>query len=224
MRHSCVVTDAEATVVGGALALAGVAMTLVYTAWRDRRKDQADEGRVRDQAVAELLTATADLMSGIQALRAGYDRSRWRYRIRTVARVWSALSAAFADERGFMTWATLGEISRRSAFIDRLLVVDDGLTEQQRVIASDIAGTMLPRTSRFFAAVAVLTLGRDEDLAEAVRTMTPAVTTLLEATGTKDRRYGRARADAEEALGQFRAFVDTRRRRSRSKRRPNGRH
>ncbi len=70
---------------------------------------------------------------------------------------------------------------------------------------------LLPRTVRFYSAVAVLTLGSDKQIANAVRDLTPAVGRLMEVIGAKARTYERARARAEKALGRFRAVADQRR-------------
>jgi hypothetical protein len=210
MRHAGTVTNADATVIGAAIALVGVGLALGFNAWLARRKERKTARQERDQAIAELLTAAADLISGVQAIRAAYDRSRLRDRIRRAAHIWIAMTAAFAGEDGFITRAALGDLRKRAGLIERLLVLDRDMSGQQRVLALDLATLMLPRTSRFFASVAVLTLGDDREIADAVRAMTPAVTGLLEATAAKDRKYEQARSRAEKALGKFRDVVDQR--------------
>jgi hypothetical protein len=70
----------------------------------------------------------------------------------------------------------------------------------------------VPRTVRFFAAVAELTLGDDGKIASAVRDLTPAVTWLLEVVAAKPRVYAQARGGAGKALGSFRTVADNRRR------------
>jgi antirestriction protein ArdC len=69
-----------------------------------------------------------------------------------------------------------------------------------------------PRTARFYAAVAVLTLGFDIKIANAVRDLTPAVGALLEVIAADEKKYARARARAEKALGNFRTVADQRQR------------
>jgi hypothetical protein len=212
MRHADAVTDAEATILGAALAVAGGFVAQALNAWSSRRKDRAAARQERDRAIAELLVATADLMSGLQAIRASYDRSRWRDRTRRVARIAVAIFAAFADENGLITRTTLGDMRNRTAGIERLLVLDAGMSDEQRRQALDMTSVLLPRTSRFFAAVVVLSLGDDQELADAVRKLTPAITDLMEVTGANDRKYARARTRAENAVGRFRDVVDRRRR------------
>jgi hypothetical protein len=70
---------------------------------------------------------------------------------------------------------------------------------------------VLPRTVRFFAAVAGLTLGPDKQIANAVRELTSAITALPEVITAKRRKYDRARHRAEKALAEFRAVADQRR-------------
>lgn len=209
--HACVVTSLELALIPAGAALAGVALATAGNGWLDRRRDIRAARRQRDQAIAEMLTATADLMSGIQTIRAAYDRSAWRAQFRTAAAVYTAIGTALGGEES-VTWNTFLDWRKSAPFLERLLAIDRVQNDQQRTIAQDLTAVLLPRTSRFFAAVALLTLGQDQKLAGAVRDLTPAMTELLELIAAKDRKYARARSDAENALGRFRDIADQRRR------------
>lgn len=91
-------------------------------------------------------------------------------------------------------------------------MADRGLSDQQRALALDLTGLLLPRTSRFFAAVAVLTLGSDQKLAGVTGDLSDAVAAVLEDIADKDRKYTRSRSRAEVALGRFRDAADQRKR------------
>lgn len=212
MRHADAVTLSAATIIGAAIALAGVAIALAFNAWLERWKARKAERRERDRAIAELLAAVADLMNGIQVIRAGYDRSRWHDRIRRAGWIMTVLVGAFGDEKGIITRAALSDQRNRAAGVERLLTIDSGMTNDQRRLALDMTSVLLPRTSRFFAAVVVLTLGDDQEIVAAARKLTPAITALLDAIAAKDRQYARARTRAANAVGTFRDVVDRRRR------------
>jgi len=135
---------------------------------------------LQESAIAELLTATADLMIGVQAARAAYHQQlpMFRHYIRVSAGVIAALGSTMTGVgtfswRGLLDWHTL-----RPA-LDRLLTIDRDLDDKQRTVALDLTTVLTPRTSRFYAAVATLTLGPDDKIADAVRGMAPAVGTLL---------------------------------------------
>jgi hypothetical protein len=196
---------AGATVLGGVLFFLG-------TQWQTHWQTLREERRARDQAIAELLSATVDLITGVQAIRAAYGRrTNWRVRIRIVAAVFAAFGATFGAEES-LTLETLLNWRKEGPMLDRLLAVDRELNEQQRITALDMTTVLLPRTNRFYAAIAVLTLGPDKKLADAARELAPAVAALTELIAGKTRRYKRARARAEKALGKFRSTADQRRR------------
>ena len=104
----------------------------------------------------------------------------------------------------------LGDWSRLSLGLDRLLTADRELDEKQRTIALDFAAIVAPRTVRFFAAVSVLTLGPDKGIADAVRDLTPTVGALLDVIAAKKKKYDPVRARVDEALAAFRAVADQR--------------
>jgi hypothetical protein len=101
---------------------------------------------------------------------------------------------------------------RLSPGLDRLLAADRELDDKQRTIALDVATMVGPRTVRFYAAVAVLTLGPDKKIANAVRDLTAAVGALLDVMAAKERKYAPERDRVNKALAGFRAIADQRKR------------
>lgn len=194
---------AGAAVVGFVVALAG---NLVIERRRDRRMAE----RQRDRAIAELLAAVVDLVTGIQAVRAAYQgQSGWRDTTRRAATLLAAFGAEYGSPKGLplvelLDWRRLGRFL--SSLLDALNRMDD----KQRLVATDLATILLPRTNRFYSAVAVLTLGPDKQIAGAVRKMTPAVGALMEVISAKPGKYERARRRAERALADFRSTADAR--------------
>lgn len=91
-------TSLEIALIAPTAALAGVALQMVGSSWRDRVKERRAAAREQGRAVAEMLAATVDLMGGIQMIQAAYDRSRWRDWLRRIARVWAAVSVSLAGE------------------------------------------------------------------------------------------------------------------------------
>jgi hypothetical protein len=78
------VTALELALISAGAALVGVALGIVGNAYLDRQRDRREARRKRDQAIAELLAATVDLVAGVQALRAAYQQQHatWRHCIR----------------------------------------------------------------------------------------------------------------------------------------------
>src|SRR6266851_2900191 len=137
-------------------------------------------------------------------------RVRWRHYTRLSAVLLAAFGSEFASPAGLSLDDVL-DWRRLAPVFDRILAVDRDLDDRKRLVALDLATVLLPRTVRFYSAVAVLTLGSDKQIASAVRDLTPAVGRLMEVIAVKARTYERARARAEKALGQFRAVADQRR-------------
>jgi hypothetical protein len=209
--HAGAVSQTEPALIGAGAALVGVIIAFADNAWLDRARDRRAGKRARDAAIGELLAATADLMSGISTVRAAYAHQRpWRHYLRTSAVTFAALCSMFAAA-GEVSWSALTDWRQPPQLLDRLLAEDLRLDERQRTIALDLGTVLVPRTIRFYAAVAVLTLGPDEKITNAVRSLTPAVGALLEAVAARDRRYELARRRTERALGEFRGAADQRR-------------
>jgi len=221
-RDACAVvniTGLELALIPAGSALAGVALGIAGQGWLDTRRDRRAAVRERDQAIAELLTATVDIVQGVQAVRGAYQaRPWWRHHVLAAGTVLSALGNALPGKPGTpylqkrSDWSLLLDWRIAGPAIDRLLAADRQLDETQRRVALDLNTVLLPRTARFYAAVSVLTLGPDEELADAVRKLTPAVAALLDVITAKQRKYDRTRYRAEKALRKFRAEADKRRR------------
>jgi hypothetical protein len=215
-RDACPVTNVtplELALIPAGTALVGVALAMAGNAYLDRQRERRAAKGQRDRALAELLTATVDLISGVQMIRAAYYQ-RYASLFRN-ARIGATLIAAagLAMTGGDkLTWGPLRDWHSLSPGLDRLLAADRELDEKQRVVALDLATIVAPRTVRFYAAVAVLTLGPDEKIADAVRALAPAVGALTEVIAANQKKYDQARAHAEQALGKFRAVADQRRR------------
>jgi hypothetical protein len=201
------VNSLELALIPAGAALAGVALQMAGSTWRDRVRERRVGERGQDRAVAELLAATVDLIGGIQTIRAAYDRSRWRDWLRRIARIWVAVSMSLAGETKFSRKVLL-DWRKTAPLIGQLLEIDQSLSDRQRVIALDLSNVLSLRTNRFFAATATLTLGPDEKIVAAVRELSPAVTRLLDLLTASERKYTRARLHAEKALGRFRTVAD----------------
>lgn len=206
-------TVAQATLYGaligaGAALAAGIA-AIGGSLLIDRRRDRRNARRRDDAAVAELLTATVDLLSGVQVIQAAYEgRSGWRWRMRTVATVFAAVCAAVASAgevslNALLDWRHVGRL------IDRLLTEDRQLDDSQRTAALDVTAIVTTRSARFFAALAAITIGGSErGLSDAANRLAEAVGRLLETMGSRKREYQQARAAAERALSDFRRVAD----------------
>lgn len=217
LQQTCTVanvTGLELAIIPAGAALAGVVLGAIGNVYLDRRRGRRAACRERDQAIAELLTASVDLISGVQAVRAAYHQphATVRHYIRVSGGVLAALGSTMTgagkfDWRGLLDWHTA-----RPA-LDRLLAIDREMDDRRRTVALDLTTMVTPRTARFYAGVAVLTLGADVKIANAVRELTPAVGALLEVIAGEEKKYIRARARAEVALRGFRAVADQRQRR-----------
>ena len=213
MRHAGAVSNLsglELALIPAAAALVGVALGIAGNGYLDRQREKRAAKQQRDQAIGELLTATVDLLSGIQALRAAYlKQGGWRHYIRLSAVILAAAGAVL-DRDGKLSTEILRDWHRMAPGLERILAADQELDEKQRTGALDMVTVVLPRTVRFYAAVAVLTLGPDKNIANAVRELTPAVTAVLEVITARPGKYQPVRNRAEKALGEFRAVADQR--------------
>jgi|HubBroStandDraft_1064217.scaffolds.fasta_scaffold06971_8 hypothetical protein len=94
-------TPLEQILIPTVAGLVGVLIGMVWAWLLQRQKDLSDERQRRDAAIAELLTATVDLITGIQIVRAAYEgQSGWPIRIRKAAVVIAALGSLFPGEPG----------------------------------------------------------------------------------------------------------------------------
>lgn len=214
LRHAGVVASAtplELTLIAPAAALVGVALGIAGNAYLDRSRERRAAKRVQSQAIAELLTATVDLITGVQAVRGAYkQQTRWRHYIRVsgviLAAVGSTMTIGETLSRELLDWRHM------SPALDRIIAVDHKLDDNQRRTALDVATVVGPRTARFYSAVAVLTLGQDKEIADAVRDLADTVGTLLETLGANEKKYARAREQVGDALRALRVVADKQRR------------
>jgi hypothetical protein len=92
------VTPLELALISPAAALVGVALGIAGNGYLDRLRDRRAAKRERDKAIAELLTATVDLITGVQAVRAAYQQqTRWRHFIRVAAVLVSAIGSTMTS-------------------------------------------------------------------------------------------------------------------------------
>lgn len=203
------VTPLELALISPVAALIGVAVGIGGNGYLDRLRERRAARRERDQAIAELLTATVDLLSGVQTVRAVYQQqTRWRHYLRVttilMSSIGSMLTAGETISWDLLNWR------RMSPSLERLLTEDRELDDRLRTTGLDLATNVIPRTTRFYAAVAVLTLGDDKPIADAVRGLTDAVGKLMEVIGAKEKKYTLAREHVGEALRAFRTVADQR--------------
>ncbi len=191
-------------------ALAGVVIGQFGTYVIERLRERRAARNARDQAIAELLTAVVDLVTSVQTVRAAYQgQGRWREYTRRAAVILAAVGSEFGSPKGLTVDQVL-DWGRLAPVFDRLLGEIRDMDDRQRLVALDLATLLLPRTQRFYSAVAALTLGKDKKIADAVRRLAPDIAGLLEVIAGRQRTYERARRRAEHALGEFRAAVDRR--------------
>ena len=159
MRHASVVTNVtglELALIPAGAALFGVALGTVGNAYIDRLRERRAAKHERDQAIAELLTATVDLLTGVQTVRAVYrQHTTWRHYLRISAATLAALGLA-PSSGGRLTLSTLLQWPNFGPVLDRLLATDRELDANQRTAALDLATVVAPRAVKFYAAVAVL--------------------------------------------------------------------
>jgi hypothetical protein len=114
--------DAALAVIPAGAALVGVVLGTSGNAYLDRRRERRTACRERYQAIAELLTATVDLITGVQAVRAAYHQQHatFRHYIRVSAGVLVALGSTMTgagkfDWRGLLDWHTAKTCARPPA-------------------------------------------------------------------------------------------------------------
>jgi hypothetical protein len=205
-------TSAELALITPTAALVGVALGIVGTAYLDRSRDRGAAKKAREQAITEVQTATVDLLTGVQAVRGAYQhQTRWRHYIRET--VLTAASIGSMLKSGETPSLKLFDLQRISPSFERLLAEGSVLDDRQRTTALDVATIVGPRVTRFYEAAGTLTLGNDDETADATRALIRAVGALLEAIGEKDKKYTSARERVVQALGSFREVVGQERRR-----------
>jgi hypothetical protein len=197
-----------AAFLGAVVAYIGSARQQRKQAERDaqvRREQAAHDARIRlEAAVAELLAAAQDVLIGVRAIREAHERrTLLRYYVRVLAVVWHAIPR-------LTTWRDLIDYPALRSVLGAALELDRENLEGQRMVAIDSANVVTPKLNRYFAVVALLTLGEDKQVGDAVRQLTPKVTALAERAGTKKREFERLSTEMQKALEHFRGVADKR--------------
>jgi membrane protein YqaA with SNARE-associated domain len=203
-----VASTMAAAFLGAIVAYIGLVRLQRKQAERDdqaRREQAAHSARIRlEAALAELLAAAQDVLIGIRAIREAHARrTKVRYYVRVLAVMWHAIPRP-------ATWRDLIEYPALRSVLGAALELDRENTESQRIVAIDMANVLTPKLNRYFAVVALLTLGEDKQLVDAVRQLTPKVTDLAERAGTKKRDFERLSMEMQKALEHFREVADKR--------------
>jgi hypothetical protein len=106
------ITGLELALIPTGSALAGVALGIAGQGWLYQRKERRQALQERDAAIAELLTATVDVVQGVQTIRAAYQgQDRWRGWARKAAVIWSAVGIVLPGKPGDPLPKTRGEWS-----------------------------------------------------------------------------------------------------------------
>jgi hypothetical protein len=161
------------------------------------------EARHRLEAgTAELLTAAVDILLGARALRVAHGRrTKLSYYFRVAGELMAALPE-MTSVQVLREWETM-----RPALSTLMRLERAGL-EDDRTIALDTATVLSPKLTRYFAAVALLTLGDDKVIADGVRKLTPKVTAISEGVAAPKRKFRRLESDLQKATEEFRALAD----------------
>jgi hypothetical protein len=205
---AAVASTVGAAFLGAIVAYIGAARQQRKQGERDaqvRRERAAHDARIRLEAgFAELLAAAQDLLIGVRTIRDAHQRrTNFRYYLRLLGVIWHAIPT-------LATWRDLVEYPTLRSALGALLDLEREITEAQRIVVLDIANVMTPKLNRYFAVVALLTLGEDKQIADAVRQLTPKVTALAEAAGAKKRDFEQLSIDMQKALEHFRKLADER--------------
>jgi hypothetical protein len=201
------VSGLELALITGGFTLGAVAVTFAGNWALEWARERRAGRRERQRALAELLTAAVDLMSGTHAIRAAYEKQGgWRRLARNGGVLIAAIGPVLPPDgpvlRTRQDWGELLDWRRMAPMLDRLLTVLWKLDDRQRVAALDVNALLVARAVRFNAAVSALTLGEHagKDVRAAVRDLVEAAGELLEAVMASPRKYARTRRRAERAL------------------------
>ncbi len=184
--------------------LAGGVIAFIGAIYLQRRQDASAELERGRSAVAEILASAFDVLFGVRAIREAHARStRPRFFLRLAAML-------VRDFPQVQTLRELAEPYRTRPLIGTLLDAQKEQADQERLMAIDTANVLVPKMNRYFAVAALMTLGEDRVIADAVRDLTSKVTSLLEASGGKQQEVERLSKDLEAALENFRSIADQR--------------
>ena len=198
-------TQTVAVVAGAIVAtLLGVIVGFILTGYQQQREN-ARQDRIRyERAIAELLAASLDLLTGARVLRLAHGRNtRWRFNLRLAGDILVALPEVTSTE-------VLKDYETMRSLMGCVMNQWRDQIADQRMVALDTSTVLVPRVIRFFQAVALVTLGDDEVIADAVRAVTPKVYALLGSLAAHKKQFGDVSSDMEKALEAFRSTVDER--------------
>jgi hypothetical protein len=200
------VTDLDVALITGGFTITAVIVTFGGNALLDMVRARRAARESRGAAIAEVLTASIDLVLAVNAIRAAYQH-------RTNSRARMLIAAALLrDLPDLNSWKALTERYITRTALSTLTGLVRERDEDTRMIVLDFASLVVPKTNRFFAAVTTVTLGPDKELAGATRQLSTAGAELLETSGARKRKQDRARSRFERELGKFRAAADRRKR------------
>ena len=184
-------------------ALLGVVVGFLLTSYQQRRQTARDDRIRNERAIADLLAAALDLMVGARALRSAHLRrtKKWRLYLGLAGEMFVAV-----PELTTVQVLTEHETLRSMAASALRLWRDQ--TADERMVALDSVTVLVPRVVRFMGAVALVALGEDEVISDAVRAVTPKVYALLGSLAAHDRNFAIASVELEKALETFRANID----------------
>ena len=203
-RHAFPVSQTAQTWAIVGATLGAVVITFLGTSFLQHLQGRRDDRHRLAAGIAELLAAAQDVLVGVRAIRQAHQRrTKFRYYIRLLATFWHAVPLP-------TSWRDLVEYPTLQPLVGSALEMDRELTESQRVVALDAATVLASRLNRYFAAVALLTLSGDKQIADAVRALTPKVTALTENIAMKQGRFDRLTKDMQKAMEHFRAVADKR--------------
>jgi hypothetical protein len=192
--------------------LGAVVITFLGTAFLQHLQARRDARQQLATGVAELLAAAQDVLIGVRTIREAHgQRTKLRFYLRLVATVSHAVPQP-------STWRDLIDYPTLRPALGSLMSLERESAEAQRLVVIDTATILAPRLNRYFAVAALLTLGADQQVADAVRQLTPRVTALPEAfTGprfetarARNRRWERLADELQKAMEDFRAVADKR--------------
>lgn len=147
-------TPLQAALIPSITGLAGVVIgtgTNTLMGARQGRRQQASE---RSRAVAEVLTATMDLVQGATVLHNNYiPQAQGRNALRVAAISFAGLSeSARLSSTGTMREAL--DLRNSGPLLQRLATLMADQSAERRQVSLDLVTILLPRTTRFYAAIA----------------------------------------------------------------------
>jgi hypothetical protein len=106
-------------------------------------------------------------------------------------------------------WSDLVDPAKVRPLLATALEADRYQLDESRMIALDATTVLGPKLNRYFAVVALLTLGQDRKITTAIRELTPNVVTLTQSFGARKREIERLESDLQKAaMEHFRDVAD----------------